>query len=58
LAWQFALESKSVLATLPELHPALAAGGSASSPAVSPQNTTNETREIRKFMVIARPGVV
>jgi hypothetical protein len=55
VAWQFALLSKSVVATLPELHPARAAVGSASSPAASPQTTTNATRDIRKFMVIARP---
>src|SRR5260370_33689220 len=53
LAWQFALVSKSVAPALPELHPATAAGGSASSPAPSPPTATNASRDHRQVTAIA-----
>jgi hypothetical protein len=57
-ASQAGLLRRLVFATSPELHPARATGGPASSPVPSPQTTTNAIRDIRQFMVIVCPPVV
>jgi hypothetical protein len=56
VAWQFALLSKSVDATLPELHPAMAAGEDSKEPNEIAQPTNSVARNVENILDLTTAG--